>query len=474
MPGGRCPSGLEASFLEDVRAGLSNGQLAEKYGRVKRTIRSWKTMLRREGKLDDAAGASDANDAFGGTSFSFTEDGNYAEFVTETEGRVRSYEDLCAAFNVDLTAWKRILFECGTHEGWRKNQDKSLTFDRGVMDGHIISKGILVVPLYRTKARFIRREPIAVHPVIRPVECATTYQKPPGARREGVRRALLGGDTQFGFRRDVITGKLVPFHDRRALDLFLQIASLEQPEVIVWGGDIEDFPEMQDKFLKEPEFVQTTQPAIEETHWWLAQLRAICPDSEIVLAAGNHDARLRKAIITHFKAAYELRPADEIDLPSPLSPERLLGLRGLGIDWVGDYPNGEYWLDDGLRAIHGNQISQAPGGTAAAVLKDADDWTVFFHAHRREMASKTIHGRYGRRSISAFSPGCLCRVDGVVPGTKARQNWQQGMALVDYAGGHPSVYLIEIQDGTAVWNRRLFQGRDRVDDLRKDNSRWNW
>jgi len=469
MPGGRCPPSLEKTFTEDVRSGMSNAQLSEKYGRVKRTIRSWKTKLRREGKLGDEDQPGEER-----ASFSFTEDGNYAEFVTETEGRVKSFEDLVAAFNIDLTVWKRIFFECGTHEGWRKNQDKNLTFDRGVMDGHVISKGILVVPLYRTKARFIRREPIALYPVIRPVECATSYQKPRATKRAGVKRALLGGDPQIGFWKDGATGKLIPFHDRRALDLFLQVADHEQPELIVWGGDIEDFAEMQDRFLKDPDFEGTTQPAIEETHWWLAQLRAACPDAEIVIMAGNHDDRLRKAMITHFKAACQLRAADEVELPAPLSPERLLGLRGLGIDWIGDYPDGEYWLDDGLRTIHGNQVSQVPGGTAAAVLKDADDWTLFFHAHRREMASKTVHGRHGRRSISAVSPGCLCRVDGAVPGRKKRQNWQQGMALVDYAGSHPAAYLIEIREGAAVWDRRALRARDRLDDLRKDNPRWNW
>jgi len=404
----------------------------------------------------------------------FAEEGNYAELVVSTAERVRSFEDLCAAFNVDLTVWKRIFFECGTHEGWRKNEDKDLEFDKGVIDGHVTSRGILVVPLYRTKARFIRREPVAVHPVIRPVKCATTYQKPEKPRKKGVRRALLGGDPQFGFRKSPATGQLIPFHDRRALDLFVQIAAHEQPDVILWGGDIEDFAEMQDRFLKDPDFDQTTQPAIEETHWWLARLRIACPKSKIIVMAGNHDDRLRKALITHFKAAYQLRPADEIHLPPPLSPQRLLGLQGLGIEWIGEYPDGEYWLTDGLRTIHGDKISGSPGGTAQAILKDTSDWTCFFHAHRREMASKTVYSRHGQRSVSAFSPGCLCRVDGEVPGKKKRQNWQQGMALVDWHGMERSAYLMEICEGALVWDRRVFRATDRVPDLKRDLPAWNW
>jgi len=405
-------------------------------------------------------------------SHSFAEEGNYAELVVATSERIKSFEDLCAAFNVDLTVWKRIFFECGTHEGWRKNEDKDLEFNSGVMDGHVTSKGILVVPLYRTKARFIRREPVAVHPVIRPMECTTTYKKPEKPKKEGTRRSLLGGDPHFGYRKSPRTGQLVPFHDRRALDLFVQVADYEQPDVIVWGGDIEDFAEMQDRFLQEPEFQQTAQPAIEETHWWLARLRTACPDSEIILMMGNHDIRLRKALITHFKAAYELRPADEIHLPPPLSPERLLGLTGLGIEWIGEYPDGEYWLADGLRVIHADKASQTPGGTAQMILKDTDDWTVFFHVHRREMASKTLYSRHESKSVSCFSPGCLCGLN--VPGRKRRQNWQKGMALVDWHGTNRSVHLLEVCEETLVWDRRVFRAVDRVPDLKRDLPTWSW
>ena len=187
---------------------------------------------------------------------------------------------------------------------------------------------------------------------------------------------------------------------------------------------------------------------------------------------GNHDIRLRKALITHFKAAYELRPADEIHLPPPLSPERLLGLQSLGIEWIGEYPDGEYWLADGLRVIHADKASQTPGGTAQMILKDTDDWTVFFHVHRREMASKTLYSRHESKSVSCFSPGCLCGLN--APGRKRRQNWQKGMALVDWHGTNRSVHLLEVCEETLVWDRRVFRAVDRVPDLKRDLPTWSW
>jgi hypothetical protein len=53
MPGGTCPKNLEAEFISDVQAGLTNRQLAEKYRRNPRTVRAWKSKLRASGKLRD-------------------------------------------------------------------------------------------------------------------------------------------------------------------------------------------------------------------------------------------------------------------------------------------------------------------------------------------------------------------------------------------------------------------------------------
>ena len=466
-----CPNYNEETFIADIQAGLSEKELAAKYGVVRRTIVGWKSKLRRAGKLDGKVKKERV--PYEGT---FTEEGNYAELVVEAEDRVRSYEDLCEAFNVDLRVWKRIFFECGTHEGWRKNEDKDLKFTHGVMNGYTRSKGILIVPLYRTKARFIRREPIAINPVIKPVVCYFTYKKPERPTRAGITRALVGGDPHFGYRKNPRTGRLEPFHDRRALDLFLQLVAYEQPDVIVWGGDIQDFANMQDKFLRDPDFDQTTQPALEEAHWWLAQVRTSDEGAVFVLIPGNHDDRMRRATLTHFKAAHELRPADELELPPALSPERLMGLHSLGIEWVGEYPDEEYWLHDGLRVVHGATIRQRPGHTAGGIVEESYATTIFFHIHRREMASRTVHLRGGPRPVTAFSPGCLCRVDGAVPGTKKRQNWQQGMAIVDIDSNemNQSVYVIEINEGVAIWDRRQFVARDRLDDLRRDKPEWHW
>lgn len=468
MSGGRCPPEVEPQFIVDVLAGMSEPELAGKYKRHVRTIAEWKRKLRDEAKLEYTTEHRERRH-----SVDFQEKGNHAHATSQSE-RIKTLEQLLEAVEVDLSVWKVRDWGVKKWEVGAKIRHSDLRFSEGAIDGWVKDEGLGVTDLWSVWAKFVRIELIALHAAIQPVQCQVTCSRPGRPARDGVGRSLLGGDLQIGYRRNSASGKLVPFHDRLALDLFLQVAAYTQPESIVLGGDIQDFPNMQDKFLREPDFAQTTQPAIEEAHWWSRQLREACPDAEIVYVAGNHDKRLRSSVLTHLRAAYDLRPADELELPPPLSPERLMGLSSLGIEWIGDYPNGEHWLTERLRVIHGDRISQAGGGTAQAILKDADDSTVFFHAHRREMASKSVHSRRGIRAITVFSPGCLCRVDGKVPGKKKRQNWQQGMAIVEFTETGQSSYVIEIQDGTAVWDRRVFRAADRVEDLRRDMPGWNW
>jgi hypothetical protein len=74
----------------------------------------------------------------------------------------------------------------------------------------------------------------------------------------------------------------------------------------------------------------------------------------------------------------------------------------------------------------------------------------------------------------AYCPGCVCRIDGAVPGKRKAMNWQQGFALVDVWGDDFTIYDVEVRQGRAVWGGRVYEARDRVEDLRRDLPEWNW
>ena len=408
------------------------------------------------------------------TGTEFRENGNYARATGKTE-RIKSLDDLIAVCKIDLDVWQILKWGVKKWEVGAKAEWKDLEWKDGKIDGWTKSDGIAVEPLWSVWADLIRINPIAIFPTIRPVTCEATFRAPPKPTGGTTLRSLILADPHWGFSRDMPSMQLVPFHSRPALDVALQLASSLQPDRIDILGDILDFVMLSDKFLRSPRFEYCTQPAINEAHWWLRQLREACPNTRMAIHEGNHDVRMKNSVITHLRAAYGLRPADELDLPASLSPERLLALHNLGIEWVGGYPNDEQWLGTKLRLSHGNK-AQKPFATVQAIVNGSDTSHIVGHIHRREMASRTRFLSTGIETIRAYCPGCLCRIDGPVPGVSNRQQWQQGCAIVDYApdGEAFSLYDIEIKDGRAIWDSHLFAHRDRLEDLRADMPDYRW
>lgn len=387
------------------------------------------------------------------------EEGNYLEIGLNEANNVRTLEDLLREAAVDLDVWRCEKHEIKTWPTTAKNKYTQTLISRRN---------------WQVNAQFVRIVPIPLEPVVQPVGINAEIPAPADNSRNGIQSALVLPDPQFGFRKDVYTGALDPFHDRAALDLALQIAQTLQPDRIIWLGDMEDLPDWSDRFLRSPEFYWSTQPAIIETVWWLAQFRLACPDAEIEVLEGNHDKRLEDALLKHLPAAYNLHPPSEMHLPPAMSIPRLLDLDRLHIEYVPDYPNGQIWLNDAGVVVHGDVARGQSHATVSHVVKNNDVTVIQGHIHRLEWASRTIHSPRGRRPIYAFCPGCLCRVDGVVPGVKARQNWQQGIAVVYHDDATELTPVpIPIRQGRAIFDGVLYEARDRLEDLRRDTD-WNF
>lgn len=406
---------------------------------------------------------------------SFEEEGNYAKAQSQST-RIRTLEELLEATEVDLGIWQVRDWGVKKWEVGAKVKEGHLEWTEGRLDGHLDYMGLGVQDLWSVWAKFVRKEPISLFPVVQPVGCEARYRAPENEKRElgVVMRALVMADPHFGFSREVPSARLGPFHDRGVLDVVLQVAAEEQPDEIYVLGDCFDFVMWTDRFLRSPKFEYTTQPAIMEAHWWLRQLREACPDARIVVHEGNHDKRMKASIMTHLRAAYGLRAADEFELPAALSPERLLALHKLGISWVGGYPDDASWLGSALRLGHGDVAKAVPGATARGIAEGSDVSVIFGHIHRKERVARTLHVRDGQRTITAYCPGCVCRIDGAVPGKRKRMNWQQGFALVDYWLDEFTIYDVEVREGRALWDGQVFEARDRVEDLRGDLPEWRW
>lgn len=393
-------------------------------------------------------------------------------------------DDLIEHLQVDTNVWEVERWGYSSAqsdwEGYAKvGTTKVIDYHNGVQTGYRTDEKLETIPLHGSKCRiwatFRRIKPIAIHPVIQPVAVPATTYKPPKPKRKGIVRELYVGDAQIGYRRDFKSGALVPFHDRRVLDLALQVAIAAKVDGVRFGGDMLDLTEWTDKFIREPAFYQTTQPALFEWHWHLRRFREALPDSEIEWIPGNHEDRLRSMLLTHLPMAYELSGVG-FDVPPALSMQNLLQLDALGVEYSGKYEGYLKWLNDEFAICHSEVARAQPGATARAIIDGKRAKIVFFHIHRQELVSMTWETRGGKIIAFAYCPGCACHIDGRVPGSKPGDNWNQGFSIGEYdaKGRLASVQLIPVESGRAIWDGQLFASGDALSDLRRDLPDWNW
>lgn len=326
---------------------------------------------------------------------------------------------------------------------------------------------VKVVPSIYIEAPLRARHPIAFEPVIQPIHI--DMPKLPRIRKntKGVKRALIINDPQVGFRRTLHTTELHPFHDRRVLDLALQIAQTEQIDHISFGGDCLDLSEWSTKFMPEPEFFWTTQPALLEWAWWLSQFRLAQPGAEIKELEGNHDIRMPNLIATNMRQAYKLRAVDELQLPPALSVPRLLALHALNIEYIDNYPDNGYWLNQNVFITHGDVVRGNPGDTAKAIVNKQAFTTVFGHIHRRESVTRRMKTHDADLIYTAFCPGAACHIDGRVPGSSSKDQWQNGIAVIEYTEDSENIIPIAIKNGAMVYGGMQWQAREHDADINK-------
>ena len=376
------------------------------------------------------------------------------------ESHIKTLDDLVKSHGIDLDIWE--LYGSVLHNTWPTA--------RAVNNGD----GFEYFLNHQVKARFIRKELIPIFPTIAPVNIDVQYSKPPDPEMGDLQKSYVIADVHFGFEKDIKTAKLKPFHNRKVLDLHLQMIEFIKPDRVDILGDLLDLSEWTDKFLKDPEFRWTTQPAIEEAAWFLTQIRQIVPDAKIELHQGNHEKRMETAVKTHLLAAYGLTAVDELELPQSLSVPRLLALHKLNISWVGDYPNDRVYLNDLLSVEHGGR-ALSPGQTAKAVISGAYESVVFGHVHRWERLTKTIPTRFGQVDVTGFSVACSCHTDGRVPGSKRNSQWQNGAAILEFEieSDLHNIIPLSIVRGEILYQGRIFEGRDRTEEIKEALNGWN-
>lgn len=274
--------------------------------------------------------------------------------------------------------------------------------------------------------------------------------------------AVVLPDAQIGYYR-LADGTLEPTHDEQAIEVALAITKAAQPDLVILVGDNLDFPEFSTKFRLTPAFAFTTQAAIDRATLLCAQVRAAAPDAQIIWLAGNHEERLPRLLMDNAKAAYGIRRGNDPESFPVMSVPYLCRMDEFGVEFRPGYPASNVWITERLQVIHGDKVASS-GSTAHKYLSSSKTSVVYGHIHRREWAERTRDDHNGPRTILAASPGCLCRIDGVVPSTKQGvdldgrpikrpEDWQQGLAVIPYQQdtGNFVYEQVAIREGWAMW-----------------------
>jgi predicted phosphodiesterase len=403
---------------------------------------------------------------------------NYEEFdntatATANTTDIHTLAQLLKAINYNPLVWRVRDWDARAYSGWRGNMEKEMTWKDGkIVNGYVKDGGIITKTLWSVWAKFVKHQPIAIEPVIQPIKVSTTYA-PPKPTPTNLIRVLIVTDTHFGYRR--IDNVLQPYHDPLACDISLQIARTYKPDLILHLGDLMDFEEWSTHYVKEPECVLTTQPAIITSGWYAQQLREACPTARIVWIEGNHGKRLRTYIMTHMLHGYKLASVKDLTMPVWSIPN-LLDFETLHIEPITGYPKAKHWITDTLVASHGKH-ALAPGNTARRVSKNSSVHHIFGHIHRNEFMVTSQFNRGPNTEVLSYGVGALCRTDGFLPGATEDCQWQQGMAIVEVRPSSPArpyIDNIPIKNGKALWRGQLYTGSTEGFDELKSQHPKHW
>jgi len=189
--------------------------------------------------------------------------------------------------------------------------------------------------------------------------------------------------------------------------LLLQFLKDLQPHKIFILGDWIDSYNVS-KYAQDPELFGQLQKELSLGHFYLEQIREVCPKSEGIFLAGNHEARIEKWLWDN--------PA--VASLEVLKVENLLGLKELGFEYIkyGNY----YDYNGSLIVKHGDVARMHSAYTAKAEMEKHGVSGISGHTHRQGQFNKTDNS--GQKVWQ--EAGCICEMK--LPWADGSNNWQQG------------------------------------------------
>lgn len=236
----------------------------------------------------------------------------------------------------------------------------------------------------------------------------------------------------------------IPYEDKRAYQLMLDVAQEIKPDEIVILGDYADFYGV-NSHGKSPSISETLEDEIYEVHARLRELKKLFPKSKRVFIEGNHEYRLARYIQNKCPDLYGL-----------LNVNSLLELNCYGFEFIPYGPNQKYSvLGSKLFARHeplagGKHVAQ---NTVEKAMKSV----IFGHTHRLQEAQTVAMDGQNFRGISSGWLGD--HTHPVMQYVKGHHQWAHGFSIVTVLDdGTWFNQLVHIIDYKCVVDGYLYEG----------------
>lgn len=208
-----------------------------------------------------------------------------------------------------------------------------------------------------------------------------------------------------------------------------------QPDEIVIAGDLLDYDAVS-RHRANPAWAATMQDCIDTGYRVLRDYLDAAPDARCTMIAGNHDDRLRNAVLENLRAAFGVtrasRGIDEQD-HAVLSLPHLLRLDELNVEFVGgvgEYQHYSHKLTPTVAVRHGHLSRSGAGASAVNTIRQLRHSCIIGHCHRLAVVHLTEHDIDGRtHTIFGAEAGTMARIEGGL-GYAVAPDWQQGFLSV--------------------------------------------
>lgn len=208
----------------------------------------------------------------------------------------------------------------------------------------------------------------------------------------------------------------IPYEDKRAYDLMLEVAKDVDPDEIVILGDYADFFAV-NSHGKDADYAGVLlMDEVREVIVKLEQLRKLFPDAKLVFCEGNHEYRLTRYLNSKAPDLFGV-----VDVPSILELDRL------GYEYVPYGPNQKYHIL-GSKLIARHEPLAGGKHVAQNTVEKAMHSVIFGHTHRiQEAQIVTIHGENYRGISSGWLGDSNSKVMQYV---RHHHQWALGFSVV--------------------------------------------